>query len=150
METFSVQPASVYFTIIWAIKVALRKCSVLGELRDAQGPHSSLASKARGLQQHARLLACRHAAGSCRWYSAQPNGRKSESENPRDCFHWLQLGVSGFFFRGGGYTHDFFYFLLSLKPGSILGIGKMCCRRWDQKVSGEAHLGIFWDSRWRY
>lgn len=120
METCSVQPASVYFTIIQAIKVVPHKYSVLGELRDARGPHSSPASKERGLQQHARLLAGRHAAGSRRWSSARPNGRTSESENPQDCFHWLQLGVSGFF---GG---EFFTFFLLLKPGSILGIGKMC------------------------
>lgn len=144
METCFVEPASVYFTVIQAIKVVPHKYSVLGELRDAWGPHSSPASKERGLQQHARLLAGRHAAGSRRWSSARPNSRTSESENPQDCFHWLQLGVSGFF---GG---EFFTFFLLLKPGSISGIGKMCWRLWDQKVSGETREGVFWDSRWRY
>lgn len=118
METCSVQPASVYFTIIQAIKVVPHKYSVLGELRDARGPHSSPASKERGLQQHARLLAGRHAAGSRRWSSARPNGRTSESENPQDCFHWLQLGVSGFF---GG---EFFYFLLAFEAREYFGYWK--------------------------
>lgn len=48
METFTVQPASVYFTLIQAIKVVPRKFLIPGELRDAQGPHSFPASKARG------------------------------------------------------------------------------------------------------
>lgn len=78
METFTVQPASVYFTIIQAIKVVPRKFPVPRELRDARGPHSSLASKAQGLRQLAQLLARCHAAGRHRCSQpGQPRGSLS-------------------------------------------------------------------------
>lgn len=136
METFTVQPASVYFTIIQAIKVVSHKYSVLGERWDARGPQSSPASKEQGLQQQAWLLACHHAAGSRHWCSAQPNGRMSESENPQDCFHWLKLGVSGF---SGG---RFLYFLPSFEAQEYFGYWKNVLKtlgaesKWGNSLKG--------------
>lgn len=40
METFTVRPVSVYFTIIQAIKVALHKYAILGEPGGGWGPHT--------------------------------------------------------------------------------------------------------------
>jgi len=62
METFTVEPAAVYFTIIQAINAVPPRCSVPGERGDARGPRSAPASDERGLRQRAQPLARRWAA----------------------------------------------------------------------------------------
>lgn len=96
METFTAQPASVYFTIIQAIKVVPHKFPIPGELWDAPGPRSSPRAAKVGSLQPAQLLAWSHPAGRHHCSPAQPAPRKSESQNPWDCFNWLKFGVSGF------------------------------------------------------
>lgn len=120
METFTVPPASVYFTIIQAIKVVLCKFRIPGELRDARGPHSSPASK--GSQQLAQLLALCHPAGRHCCSPAQPAQRKSESQNPWDCFNWLKLGVSGFLLGDFPFTPGGFF--LSFEAQEYFGCWK--------------------------
>lgn len=64
METFTVRPVSVYFTIIQAIKVALHKYAILGEPSGGWGPHTRGLRRDGVSSEASRSLAARHAAGN--------------------------------------------------------------------------------------